>query len=135
YANAAYQVTRVSDFAKATAYLDRSIAILSRVRGPGHADLVDPLSLLGEAYMRQGRYAEAGEVLRRAVAIADAAPAMPTTPHVLALTTLGGYYAQTGRRELGLTLFERSLTLGEADPVVARQMAGVYRNVASIHVE
>ncbi len=92
--------------------LDVVDAVIRRAQPRDGSMRVGAATARAVIYVRQGRYTEAGELFRQALAYQEADdPRGPNT--VVALQNLGGFYAERRRLALALQLHERALALAE----------------------
>ena len=101
------------DYASATPYSKRALAISEKALGPDHPDVGTSLNNLAALYETQGRYAEAEPLYERALVIREEALG-PDHPDVRqSLNNLALLYHAQGRYAEAEPLFERALAIRE----------------------
>jgi tetratricopeptide (TPR) repeat protein len=109
----AYYLMQRTRYEKAEPLYRRALAILEKVLGPEHPDVVKALNNLALVYRAQGRYEEAEPLFQRALAIAEKALG-PEHPNLGGgLSNLATLYRAQGRDEEAEPLLQRALAVTE----------------------
>lgn len=101
------------DALEAERLCSRALAIVEKIRGPTHPDLIPYLTKLAEAYWSQARFAETEPLRKRALAI-DEQNLGPDHPDVaIGLYELGHTYDAMARYSEAEDAYQRALALRE----------------------
>jgi tetratricopeptide (TPR) repeat protein len=115
-------------YAAARPLFERALAILEKVLGPEHPDLVQSLNNLGLLLLDQGEFAGARPVLERALAIREKVLGPEHPDLVLSLNNLGLVLRHQGDFAGARLLFERALEISPASVLSLNNLGLVLRD-------
>ncbi len=104
------------DYVGAEARYRAAFAIKASLLGEANADTVNTMNGLGVALMEQAKYAEAGDILTKGLAILEKGVDPAASMSFSILVSLGNLASKQGDRREAEAYYRRSLRLAESNP-------------------
>lgn len=100
-------------YSQSAGNIERSIAADIDALGPNHPTVANDLTNLAQVKIAEGKYAEARDLLKKALPIYEKVYGQNNALTVTALSSLAFVEGQTGNSELALSIYKKALAAGQ----------------------